>query len=70
MVNLDIKQETKETLNDLINKIENIMYDGMNTGNNKIPQLFMVLDLDIMVIQQEVEYNSIEYENIKEILDY
>jgi hypothetical protein len=29
IVYLDFKQEAKETLNDLINKTENIMYDGM-----------------------------------------
>lgn len=65
----DLKQETKETLDDLTNKIENITYDGMNSqGDKKIPLLFCGRE-DIMILQQEVNYNYTLYGNIKEILD-
>jgi hypothetical protein len=40
IVDLDLKQETKEVMNSLIDKIENITLDGMNSrGDNKIPRL-------------------------------
>jgi hypothetical protein len=70
IVDLDLKQETKETLNELANKIGTISFEGMNSpGDHKIPRLFYGTE-DIMVLQQEVDYNYTEYENIKEILDY
>ena len=40
IVDLDLKQETKEVINSLIDKIENITLDGMNSrDDNKIPRL-------------------------------
>jgi hypothetical protein len=70
IVDLDLKQETKETLNELANKIGSIAFEGMNSlGDHKIPRLFYGTE-DIMVFKEEVDYNHIEYENIKEILDY
>ena len=40
IVDLDLKQETKEVMNSLIDKIENITLDGMNSrDDNKIPRL-------------------------------
>ena len=57
-------------MNELANKIRSITFEGMNSpGNHKIPKLFYGTK-DIMVFQQEVDYNHTEYENIKEILDY
>jgi hypothetical protein len=59
-----------ETFNELVNKIENIEFSEMNSpGNNKISRLFYGTE-DRMVLQKEVDYNHIEYENIKEILNY
>jgi hypothetical protein len=70
IVDLDLKQETKETLNELANKIGTISFEGMNSpGDHIIPRLFYGTE-DIMVLQQEVDYNYTEYENVKEILDY
>ena len=63
-------RKTKETLNELANKIGNIAFEGMNSlGDHKIPRLFYGIK-DIMVFKEEVDYNHIEYENVKEILDY
>jgi hypothetical protein len=70
IVDLYLKQETKETLSELANKIGNISFEGMNSPrDHKIPRLFDGTE-DIMVLQQEVDYNYIEYENIKKKLDY
>jgi hypothetical protein len=70
IVDLDLKQETKETLNELANKIGTISFEGMNSlGDHKLLRLFYGTE-EIMVLQQEVDYNYTEYENIKEILDY
>ena len=51
IVDLDLKQETKETLNELANKIGNISFERMNSpGDHKIPRLFYGTE-DIMVLQ-------------------
>jgi hypothetical protein len=57
IVDLDLKQETKETLNELANKIGNISFERMNSPEDyKIPKLFYGIE-DIVVLQQEVDYN-------------
>ena len=52
-------------MNELANKIGNISFEGMNNpGDHKIPRLFYGTE-DVMVLQQEVDYNYTKYENIK-----
>jgi hypothetical protein len=53
IVDLDLKQETKETLNELANKIGSIAFEGMNSlGDHKIPRLFYGTE-DIMVFKEK-----------------
>ncbi len=54
----------------MVDKIENITVDRMNSrDNDKILRLFYRIE-NIMVLQQEVNYNYTEFKNVKEVLDY
>lgn len=72
IVDFNLKSYTKKVLYCLVDKIDNISLDGMNSpGDNKIPRLFYrAKNMRIIALQEEVDYNYTEYENIKEILDY
>ena len=71
VTNLDLKEETKQQIENLLNKIDNQNPEqtGMNNpGDNKIPRLYYGSE-EIKALQTE-EFNYTEYINVREILDY
>lgn len=74
VVDLDLKTETKEQIQELTKTVNNFIMqqDEMNyPGDNKIPRLFYgTEDIEEIMVLQNKERNEEEYNNIVEILDY
>ena len=72
ILNVDLKSETKTTMESLLNKLDSFEIsevNGMNSpGDHQTPRLFYGTE-DVMVLNTQT-YNRTEYDNIVEILDY